>query len=157
MTKLSVNGQIENIEVPDNMPLLWALRDVLGLVGTKFGCGVGLCGACTVHVDGEPHPACQVLIEEVDGRNVTTIDGISNPIVDVVRMAWNELNVVQCGYCQPGQIMQTVALLGTNPHPSDADIDAVFDQNLCRCGTYPRIREAIHRAAFLAEQSNVSR
>lgn len=140
-----VNGQQVTLEVEPDMPLLWALRDELGLVGTKFGCGQGLCGACTVHLEGVPIRACQTPLSAIEGRAITTIEGLDGE--HPVQHAWHEENVVQCGYCQPGQIMSAVALLASNPSPSLADIDAAMSGNICRCGTYPRIRLAIRRAA----------
>jgi len=142
-----VNGQERTADVPDEMPLLWVLRDVLGITGPKFGCGVALCGSCTVHVDGEALRSCVVTAAQVAGKDVTTIEGLSPDGSHPVQQAWLELNVAQCGYCQPGQIMNAAALLAENPDPSDAEIDAAQSGNLCRCGTYPRIRAAIHRAA----------
>jgi len=129
------------------MPLLWAIRDIVGLTGTKFGCGMALCGACTVHVDGEPVRSCSLPVSAASGRKITTIEGLSENGAHPVQVAWRELNVPQCGYCQSGQIMSAVALLARNPKPSDADIDTAMSGNLCRCGTYTRIRAAIHRAA----------
>jgi isoquinoline 1-oxidoreductase alpha subunit len=129
------------------MPLLWAIRDLVGLTGTKFGCGKALCGACTVHVDGEPVRACSYPVSAAAGRKITTIEGLSANGDHPVQVAWRELNVPQCGYCQSGQIMSAAALLARNPKPSDADIDTAMSGNLCRCGTYTRIRAAIHRAA----------
>jgi isoquinoline 1-oxidoreductase subunit alpha len=145
---LTVNGKAQQIDVPEDMPLLWILRDMLGLTGTKYGCGIAQCGACTVHLDGVAVRACQVLAQELDGAEVTTIEGLGT--VDAphpVQQAWIETQVAQCGYCQSGQIMQAASLLDLNDAPTDDDIDAVMSGNLCRCGTYPRIREAIHAAA----------
>jgi aerobic-type carbon monoxide dehydrogenase small subunit (CoxS/CutS family) len=144
---LTVNGQRRQLEVPADMPLLWALRDVLGLTGTKFGCGLGLCGACTAHLDGVPVRTCQVSVHDAAEREVVTIEGLSPDGSHVVQRAWQAEDVPQCGYCQAGQLMSAAALLALNPHPSDAEIDAAMTGNVCRCGTYQRIRAAIHRAA----------
>lgn len=144
---LQINGQTYTIEAEAQMPLLWALRDLLGLTGTKFGCGAGLCGSCTVLVDGEPIRSCITLVENAAGKAITTIEGLSPDISHPLQKAWLEEHVSQCGYCQPGQIMNAAALLKKNPHPSDADIDAAMSDVLCRCGTYQRIRKAIHRTA----------
>jgi isoquinoline 1-oxidoreductase alpha subunit len=149
MLKLNVNGQSVDTDATPDTPLLWVLRDHLGMTGTKFGCGAALCGACTVHLDGEPVRSCQLPLEAVAGRKVTTIEGISPDRSHPVQQAWMELDVPQCGYCQSGQIMSATALLARNPSPTDADIDVAMSGNLCRCGTYPRIRSAIHRAAEL--------
>ncbi len=149
MIKLNVNGKDTEVDVDPDMPLLWVLRDTLGLTGTKFGCGVALCGACTVHLDGEPVRSCRTPVSAVGARKVTTIEGLSPDRSHAVQKAWIELDVPQCGYCQPGQIMSAAALLAHNPQPSDADIDAAMSGNICRCGTYQRIRAAIHRAARL--------
>jgi isoquinoline 1-oxidoreductase alpha subunit len=146
---LTVNGMKHEIDAEPDMPLLWALRDLLQLTGTKYGCGKSLCGACTVHLDGQPVRSCVTPLSEVAGRAVTTIEGVSKDASHPVQKAWIELDVVQCGYCQSGQIMSAVALLEQNPQPSDADIDAAMSGNICRCGTYPRIRAAVHRAAEL--------
>ncbi|MCW5746744.1 MAG: (2Fe-2S)-binding protein [Alphaproteobacteria bacterium] len=145
--KIKLNGQDRSVDVEGDMPLLWLLRDVLGMTGTKFGCGAALCGACTVHVDGVAVRACQTAVSDVDGRTITTIEGLSPDGKHPVQVAWRDLNVAQCGYCQVGQIMSAAALLAQNAKPSDADIDAAMSGNICRCGTYPRIRAAIHRAA----------
>ena len=147
MMTLKLNGQDVEVDAAPDMPLLWALRDVLGLVGTKFGCGKGLCGACTVHVDGQPVRSCSVPVETLAGRSITTIEGATDALAERVKQAWIALDVAQCGYCQPGQVMAATALLRANPAPTDAEIDAAMAGNLCRCGTYPRIRAAIHRAA----------
>lgn len=148
MIRLTVNGAAHAADVESDTPLLWLLRDVLGLTGTKFGCGAGLCGACTIHIDGNPVRACITAAEEAEGRQVTTIEGVfSTPQGKALRQAWLDLDVVQCGYCQPGQIMSATALLAATPRPSDAEIDAAMTGNICRCGTYQRIRAAIHRAA----------
>jgi len=144
---LKVNGKDVNIDVDPATPLLWVLRDQLGLMGTKYGCGEGLCGSCTVHIDGNPQRSCVLPVSQAVGHQVTTIEGLSPDGTHPLQKAWLEENVVQCGYCQPGQIMTGVALLAKNPHPSDADIDAAMAGNLCRCGTYQRIRRAIHRVA----------
>jgi isoquinoline 1-oxidoreductase alpha subunit len=148
MTTINVNGKDRTVDVEEDMPLLWVIRDVLAMPGTKFGCGAGLCGACTVHVDGEATFACQTPISAVGTAKVTTIEAMQDtPIGKAVQEAWVEADVVQCGYCQPGQIMRAAALLAKTPKPDDAQIDEVMSANLCRCGCYPRIRAAIHRAA----------
>jgi len=145
--KLTVNGTEHEVEVDPNMPLLWVLRDEIGLTGTKYGCGIAQCGACTVHVDGQAVRSCQVAIGDLNG-DVTTIEGIGNPeTLHAVQEAWVEHQVAQCGYCQSGQIMQAASMLEFNPDPSDDVIDAVMSGNLCRCGTYPRIRAAVKTAA----------
>ena len=149
MIKLNVNDKDVAVDVDPDMPLLWVLRDALGLTGTKYGCGMALCGACTVHIAGEPVRACVTPVSAVGERKVTTIEGLSRDRSHPVQKAWLELDVPQCGYCQSGQIMAAAALLKRNPQPSDADIDAFMAGNLCRCGTYQRIRAAIHRAALL--------
>jgi isoquinoline 1-oxidoreductase alpha subunit len=149
--KLTVNGQEHEVAVSDDMPLLWVLRDVLGLTGTKFGCGMAQCGACTVLVDGQAVRSCVRPAAAVAGRKVTTIESLGPDGDHPVQRAWAETDVVQCGYCQSGQIMAAVALLQAKPDPSDADIDAALSGNLCRCGTYQRIRAAVHRAAELAK------
>lgn len=151
MVSLTINGTTRQFDVPADMPLLWVIRDLAGLTGTKFGCGMAQCGACTVHVDGSPRRACVTPVASVDGKAVTTIEGLSADASHPVQRAWAELDVVQCGYCQSGQIMSAAALLAALPHPSDADIDAALSGNLCRCGTYQRIRAAVHRAAELAK------
>ena len=156
MANFTLNGQATTLEVPDDMPLLWVLRDVVGLTGTKFGCGVAACGACTVHVDGQPTRSCITPVETVAGKSITTIEGLSSNRSHPVQQAWIELDVPQCGYCQSGQIMSAAALLANNPKPSDADIDSAMSGNICRCGTYPRIRKAIHRAAELSGTSKGS-
>ena len=144
---LNVNGKSHDVDVPDDMPLLWVLRDELGILGPKYGCGIAMCGACTVHIDGAPVRSCSLPASAVWGE-VTTIEGLGSPdALHVVQKAWIENQVAQCGYCQPGQIMSATALLATNPNPSDADIDTAMSGNLCRCGAYPRIREAIKSAA----------
>jgi isoquinoline 1-oxidoreductase alpha subunit len=151
--KLAVNGRERDVDAPEDMPLLWVLRDLLGLTGVKFGCGMAQCGACTVHLDGKPARACVIPVGSVGTRQVTTIEGLSPDRSHPVQRAWAELDVVQCGYCQSGQIMTAAALLAVNPHPTDADIDATMAGNICRCGAYQRIREAIHRAAGTARAS----
>jgi isoquinoline 1-oxidoreductase subunit alpha len=153
---LNVNGKTTTVDVPADMPLLWALRDVLDLKGTKFGCGSGLCGACTVHVAGQPIRSCQTPVSAVAGKPITTIEGLSADASHPVQRAWLEIDVPQCGYCQAGQIMSAVALLATKPRPTDADIDTAMSGNLCRCATYQRIRQAIHRAAALAPSRTTS-
>jgi len=148
MIDLHVNGQILHLDVPDDMPLLWALRDVAGLTGTKFGCGIAQCGACTVHLDGKPVRSCVLPVAAVGNREITTVEGVGNTDKGKkVQQAWLDLEVVQCGYCQSGQIMAATALLTHNPNPDDAAIDAAMAGNICRCGTYPRIRAAIKQAA----------
>ena len=148
MIKLNVNGKPHQLDVAPDTPLLWALRDTLQMTGTKYGCGQALCGACTVHVDGTPMRACTTPVSAVVGRKITTIEAIdANRVGKVVQEAWRKLDVVQCGYCQSGQIMSAVALLSQNRKPSDADIDNAMSGNLCRCATYVRIRAAIHEAA----------
>ncbi|SCY66595.1 (2Fe-2S)-binding protein [Paracoccus tibetensis] len=144
---LTVNGEARTFGGDPDMPLLWYLRDELGLTGTKFGCGAALCGACLVHVDGVPSFSCITPMAVADGAEVTTIEGLSSDGSHPVQVAWRELNVAQCGYCQSGQMMQAAALLAETPEPTDEDIDAVMSQNICRCGTYPRIRAAIKRAS----------
>lgn len=151
MVSLTINGKTQQFDVPDDMPLLWVIRDMAGLTGTKFGCGMAQCGACTVHVDGAPLRACVMPVSAVAGKSITTIEGLSADASHPVQRAWAELDVVQCGYCQSGQIMSAAALLKAKPEPSDADIDAALSGNLCRCGTYQRIRAAVHRAAELAK------
>ena len=145
--KFILNGEEQTLDVEGDMPLLWAIRDIVGLTGTKFGCGVAQCGACTVHVDGEPTRSCQLFVEDVVGQNITTIEGIGGKIAKTVQTVWADLDVPQCGYCQSGQVMSAVALLSENPKPSDADIDDAMTGNLCRCATYHRIRAGIHEAA----------
>jgi isoquinoline 1-oxidoreductase subunit alpha len=148
--KLQVNGKEHDVAVPADMPLLWVLRDVLGLTGTKYGCGMALCGACTVHLDGRAQRSCVLPVSRAVGRKITTIEGLDAKGEHPVQRAWTEGDVVQCGYCQPGQIMAAAALLQEVPRPSDAEIDAALSGNLCRCGTYQRIRAAVHRASELA-------
>jgi isoquinoline 1-oxidoreductase alpha subunit len=145
--KLNVNGKVHTVDVPDDKPLLWVLREDVGLTGTKFGCGIAQCGACTVQLDGEPVRSCILPVSAIGDRRVTTVEGVESPAAMAVREAWRELDVVQCGYCQSGQMMSATALLESNAKPSDADIDAAMQGNLCRCATYHRIRAAIHRAA----------
>ncbi|MGH6870809.1 MAG: (2Fe-2S)-binding protein [Rhizomicrobium sp.] len=146
--RLNINGQLRPVDVPDDMPLLWVLRDVVGLTGTKFGCGIAQCGACTVHLEGHAVRSCVLPVGAVAGRAITTIEGVGNtPAGAKVQKAWLDLEVVQCGYCQPGQIMSATALLNATPRPDDSDIDAAMAGNICRCGTYVRIRAAIKRAA----------
>jgi isoquinoline 1-oxidoreductase alpha subunit len=145
--RLRVNGEVHDVDAPEGMPLLWVLRDVLGLTGTKFGCGMAQCGACTVHVGDGPVRSCVLPVSAVGDRPVTTIEGLSADGSHPVQQAWIEEDVVQCGYCQPGQVMAAAALLRAKPKPTDADIDAAMSGNVCRCGTYQRIRAAVHRAA----------
>jgi isoquinoline 1-oxidoreductase subunit alpha len=151
--KIIVNEQTLEVDAASDTPLLWVLRDHLGMTGTKFGCGKALCGACTVHVDSVPIRSCVLPLSALDGRRVTTIEGVSKGNGGQVQKAWVELDVPQCGYCQSGQIMSALALLQSNPTPSDADIDAAMSGNICRCGTYSRIRAAVHRAAELLKSS----
>jgi isoquinoline 1-oxidoreductase subunit alpha len=147
-TQLRINGQTHSVDVPSDMPLLWVLRDVLGLTGTKFGCGIAQCGACTVHLDGKPVRSCVLPVSAVADRAVTTIEAIgATPAGAKIQQAWLDLEVVQCGYCQSGQIMSAAALLASTPQPQDADINAAMAGNICRCGTYVRIRAAIKHAA----------
>ena len=145
MISLKVNGKTYEVEAEPDVPLLWVIRENLGLTGTKYGCGRALCGACTVHIDGKPERSCHIPVQDAQGKKITTIEGIpeNHPVIE----AWNDEDVPQCGYCQPGQIMDAVVLLEQNPNPSDTDIDRAMSGNLCRCGTYQRIRQAIHRAA----------
>jgi isoquinoline 1-oxidoreductase alpha subunit len=148
MVSLKINGEVREINAPPDMPLLWVLRDILGLTGTKFGCGIAQCGACTVHVDGAPVRSCLLPVGSIGQRAITTIEGVgASPAGAKVQKAWLDLEVVQCGYCQSGQIMSATALLNSTPHPEDSDIDAAMAGNICRCGTYVRIREAIKHAA----------
>jgi isoquinoline 1-oxidoreductase alpha subunit len=148
MQELTINGKTQRVDVPADMPVLWVLRDVVGLTGTKFGCGIAACGACTVHLDGQPIRSCVTPVSAATGKKITTIEAIGDtPAGKKIQQAWLDLEVVQCGYCQSGQIMSASALLAKNSHPSDADIDTAMSGNICRCGTYTRIRAAIKRAA----------
>jgi isoquinoline 1-oxidoreductase alpha subunit len=151
--ELTINGQATAVDAPPEMPLLWALRDMVGLTGTKFGCGMAQCGACTVHIDGVPTRSCSVTLSAVAGKAITTIEGLASGSADhAVQQAWAELNVPQCGYCQAGQLMSAAALINRNAKPTDADIDAAMQGNLCRCGTYVRIRAAVKRAAEIRRE-----
>jgi len=147
MISLVVNGEARHVDVPEDVPLLWVLREELGLTGTKFGCGMALCGACTVHLEGSPVRSCVVPVGEVRGKKVLTIEGLGAEALSAIQRAWIAENVPQCGYCQSGQVMSATALLRARPAPTDEDIDAVLSANLCRCGTYVRIRRAVKRAA----------
>ena len=149
--ELNVNGRAVSVDVPDDKPLLWVLREDVGLTGTKFGCGIAQCGACTVQLDGMPMRSCILPVVAVGNRRVTTVEGVESPAAMAVRSAWRELDVVQCGYCQSGQMMSATALLESNPSPTDEDIDQAMSGNLCRCATYHRIRAAIHHAAATLE------
>jgi isoquinoline 1-oxidoreductase alpha subunit len=149
MISVTVNGQSQQLDVPPDLPLLWAVRETLGLTGTKYGCGVALCGACTVHLDGAPVRACVTPMSSAAGRRVTTIEGLTDKADHPVQRAWAELDVPQCGYCQSGQIMSAAALLAKTASPTDSDINDAMAGNICRCGTYQRIRAAIHRAAAI--------
>ena len=151
--KIRINGVDHTLDVDPEMPLLWALRDVVGLAGTKYGCGEALCGACTVHLDGKPVRSCVTPVRRADGRVVTTIEGLAPGASHPLQQAWLELRVPQCGFCQAGQLMSAAALLAVKPKPTDADIDAALAGNLCRCGTYPRIRAAVRKAAGLPEDA----
>jgi aerobic-type carbon monoxide dehydrogenase small subunit (CoxS/CutS family) len=153
MITITVNNQMVNVDADPDTPLLWVLRDNLGMTGTKFGCGMALCGACTVHIDGNATRSCVLPLSAAAGKSITTIEGLSKDRSHAVQKAWLEIDVPQCGYCQSGQIMSAAALLKKNPQPNDADIDAAMSGNICRCGTYPRIRKAIHRAAELLAAS----
>lgn len=148
MTTLTINGETHTIDAPPDMPLLWVLRDIVGLTGTKFGCGIAQCGACTVHLDGEATRSCVLPVAALEGRKITTIEAVgATPAGQKVQKAWREIDVVQCGYCQSGQVMSAAALIAQNANPTDADIDAAMAGNICRCGTYSRIRAAIKQAA----------
>jgi aerobic-type carbon monoxide dehydrogenase small subunit (CoxS/CutS family) len=155
--KLSVNGKTHAVDSAPDTPLLWVLRDQLNLVGTKFGCGIGMCGACTIHLNGQAVRSCQLLVSAVAGQKIVTIEGLSENATHPLQRVWVELDVPQCGYCQAGQIMSAAALLANNPHPTDEDIDAAMTGNLCRCATYVRIRAGIHRAADLAMNKEVTK
>jgi isoquinoline 1-oxidoreductase alpha subunit len=147
-TTLTINGEQKSFDAPAEMPLLWVLRDIIGMTGTKYGCGIAQCGACTVHVDGKPVRSCVLPVGALNGRSVTTIEGVAaSPAGAKVQKAWLDLEVIQCGYCQSGQIMSAAALLASTPNPDDSDINAAMSGNICRCGTYVRIREAIKLAA----------
>jgi len=154
--KLNVNGRELDTDAAADTPILWVLRDHLGMTGTKFGCGMALCGACTVHLDGAPIRSCVTPLAAAEGRKITTVEGLSADRSHALQRAWLEIDVPQCGYCQSGQLMSAAALLASNPAPTDADIDAAMSGNICRCGTYPRIRKAIHRAAELARDGGAS-
>jgi len=153
MATILINGQSRDVAADPSMPLLWVLRDIVGLTGTKFGCGIAQCGACTVHLDGVPVRSCSTPLSEVGAKAVTTIEGVAASDAQVVQAAWIEQQVPQCGYCQSGQIMSAVALLEQKPSPTDADIDTAMQGNVCRCGTYLRVRAAIHRAAEMKRAS----
>lgn len=154
--KLTVNGQTQTVDTAPDTPLLWVLRDHLNLVGTKFGCGIGMCGACTVHLNGQAVRSCQLPVSAIAGQKIVTIEGLAANASHPLQKAWVELDVPQCGYCQAGQIMSAAALLANNPHPSDSDIDGAMTGNLCRCATYVRIRQGIHRAAELSAGKGTS-
>jgi len=151
MVAFTLNGEARTLDVDPEMPLLWALRDVIGLTGTKFGCGMAQCGACTVHLDGTPVRSCQTSVADIEGAKITTIEGLTGKVGETVQAVWADLDVPQCGYCQSGQIMSATALLTDTPKPNDEDIDAAMSGNLCRCATYHRIRAAIHEAAYRLE------
>ncbi|MDJ0820242.1 MAG: (2Fe-2S)-binding protein [Paracoccaceae bacterium] len=151
MTKFTLNGEMREVDADPDMPLLWLLRDELKMTGTKFGCGVASCGACTVHIDGYATRSCQTFVGDLEGAEITTIEAVASPEAQAIQAAWVELQVPQCGYCQSGQIMSASALLAETPKPTDEDIDAAMEGNLCRCATYARIRRAIHRAAEMLE------
>jgi isoquinoline 1-oxidoreductase alpha subunit len=148
--KITVNGKSTTVDVPADMPLLWVIRDVLNLKGTKYGCGVGQCGACTVHIAGRPARACQTPISAANNAQITTLEGLSPDGTHPVQVAWQEIDVPQCGYCQPGQMMTAASLIAKNTKPTEQEIDIAMNGNICRCGTYPRIRQAVKRAAALA-------
>ena len=154
MIKFELNGSPQSLDADPNMPLLWALRDLIKLTGTKYGCGAGLCGACTVHLNGKAVRSCIMPVSAINGKKITTIEGLSEDASHPVQQAWIKHNVPQCGYCQPGQIMSASALLATNAAPTDQDIDRAMSGNLCRCGTYPRIRKAIHEAASMMQNQS---
>lgn len=151
MVAFTLNGKAQTLDVNPEMPLLWAIRDVIGLTGTKFGCGMAQCGACTVHIDGTPTRSCQTAVGDVEGVAITTIEGLSGKVGEMVQTVWAEFDVPQCGYCQSGQIMSATALLTETPKPTDEDINSAMNGNLCRCATYQRIRAAIHEAAHRLE------
>ena len=151
MIEFTLNGETKQVDANPDMPLLWVLRDELNMTGTKFGCGVASCGACTVHIDGVPSRSCQSFLGDLEGAEITTIEGIETPQAKAIQAAWVELQVPQCGYCQSGQIMSAAALLSETPKPTDEDIDFAMEGNLCRCASYARIRKAIHRAAEMME------
>ncbi|MCO5946631.1 (2Fe-2S)-binding protein [Mucilaginibacter flavidus] len=152
MITLNVNGQRHNVDADPNMPLLWAIRDILGLTGTKYGCGAAQCGACTVHLNGEAVRSCVTKVSRAAGQQIVTIEGLSVANDHPLQLAWNELNVPQCGYCQSGQLMSAAVLLRENPNPTDQDIDDAMSGNICRCGTYQRVRAAIHKAAAMQRE-----
>lgn len=154
MVNFMLNGELVSAESDTDTPLLWVLREELKLRGTKFGCGIAQCGACTVHIDGNPMRSCVTPVSAVEGRSVTTIEGLATPVGEALKTAWTEAQVPQCGYCQSGQIMQAASLLENNPNPSDADINAAMSGHLCRCGTYDRIRKAIKRAALTMQETS---
>ncbi|HVW97835.1 MAG TPA: (2Fe-2S)-binding protein [Mucilaginibacter sp.] len=157
MTTITVNGEKHQINADPNMPLLWVIRDIIGLTGTKYGCGVAQCGACTIHLDGEAVRSCVTRLSRAEGRQIVTIEGLSKNNDHPVQLAWNEESVPQCGYCHSGQIMSAAVLLRENPNPDDSDIDAAMAGNICRCGTYQRIRKAIHLAAELQGKEGASK
>jgi aerobic-type carbon monoxide dehydrogenase small subunit (CoxS/CutS family) len=148
---LTVNGKPVTVDVPADMPLLWVIREVLNMPGTKFGCGMSLCGACTVHINGKAERSCVTSIAEANGKQITTIEGLAGATLHPLQKAWMDVDVAQCGYCQAGQLMSAAALLKEHPNPTDAQIDEAMDGNICRCGTYLRIREAIHKAAAVGK------
>ena len=151
MVAFTLNGEARTVDADPEMPLLWAIRDIIGLTGTKFGCGMAQCGACTVHIDGSPTRSCQTAVGDVEGMSIITIEGLSGKVGETVQTVWAELDVPQCGYCQSGQIMSAAALLKETPKPTDEEIDSAMSGNLCRCATYQRIRAAIHEAAHRLE------